>query len=71
MHKNPNKTTKKWIVHLVRDDANPSLQNIFEIHTSKDLDEIVEYCIKIYKESIVLEIKRLKKELKNIVDKYE
>lgn len=70
MYKNPDKITKKWIVHL-KEDANPSLQNIFEIHTSKNLDEVVDYCIKIYKESIALEIKRLKKELKNIIDKYD
>ena len=60
-----NKIDDRWIVFLT-DEASESLQNIFKIKVSRDLDKIIEYCQNIYKKSIELEIKRLNKELKEI-----
>ena len=32
----------------------------------KNLDKIIEYCVKVYKKSLKIEIERLKKELKEL-----
>jgi len=58
---------KRWIVHL-KDTANSSLCEIFEIKVHKDLDVIIKYCTKVYLKSLKLEIKRIEKELNYIKD---
>jgi hypothetical protein len=60
-----NKTTNKWIVHL-KVGANESLFKIFNIMVNKDVDKIIEYCRKIYKKSLIMEIARLQEELKTL-----
>ena len=66
MDKNKNridctKTDERWIVHLDSSyGSNRSLFDIFEIKVNKDLDKIVDYCLKIYEKSLKLELKRLK-----------
>ena len=57
---------QRWIVHLNL-FANESLRSIFKVQVNESLDIIVDYCIEIYKKSLELEIKRLKKELKELV----
>lgn len=59
-----NKIDQRWIVHLT-EDANHSLENIFEINVSEDLDEIIRYCVRLYKKSLEMELKRLHDELGN------
>lgn len=61
-----NKIDERWICHLT-EQANEGLENIFEIKVSKDLDVIIKYCLMKYKESLILETKRLKKKLMGIV----
>jgi len=57
------KTDRRWIV-LLKEGANPSLKKIFNIRLDKDLDKILDYCMKIYKKSLIEEISRLERELK-------
>ena len=54
-----NKTDDRWIVHLYSRGISPSLEKIFEIHVSKDLDKIVDYCFKVYRKSLNMEFDRL------------
>jgi len=56
------KIDDRWIVHLT-EDANKSLQQIFEIKVNKSLDKIIDYCITVYVKSLKMEIKRINKEL--------
>lgn len=62
IYKSETKTDKRWICHLT-EEANESLNKIFEIKANKDLDTIIKYCVDKYKKSLELEMKRIKKEL--------
>jgi hypothetical protein len=53
------KVDERWIVHLSR-FCNTSLEEIFEIKVNKDLDKILSYCLRIYKKSLTMELKRIK-----------
>jgi len=57
------KIDDRWIVNI-KEEANESLKEIFEIKVHKDLNVILNYCADIYKKSLKMEIKRLQKELK-------
>lgn len=46
-----NKIDDRWIVELI-DESNQSLNSIFKIKLSKNLDKIIDYCINIYKKSL-------------------
>lgn len=48
----------RWIVHLAP-DANQSLLEIFEIKVNKDLNKILQYCFKVYRKSLKMELDRL------------
>src|SRR3990172_3432939 len=56
---------KRWIVQLTP-TANQSLKQIFEIKVDEDMDTLVEYCVKLYKKSMLMEIERMKKELNKL-----
>jgi hypothetical protein len=58
-------TTKKWIAKLT-DESNKSLKDIFEIKVMLNVDKLIDYCVKLYKRSISLEIERLRKVLQLI-----
>lgn len=60
-----NKIDDRWIV-ILKNTANKSLRKIFNVKVSKDLDVIINYCIEIYKKSLVMEVKRISEELRNI-----
>lgn len=62
LNKDYRRIDKRWIVHL-KEKANSSLCEIFEIKAHKDLDVIIKYCEKIYLKSLKMEIKRLQKEM--------
>lgn len=62
------KVDDRWIVHLEK-YANQSLKKIFEVKTSKNLDKIVEYCVKLYKKSLKMEIERLETEIERLDNK--
>ena len=63
IYKNSSRIDKRWICHL-KEGANKSLQEIFEIKANKNLDVIIKYCMRKYKQSLKLEINRIEKELK-------
>jgi len=54
---------KRWIVHL-NGDTNQSLEEIFNIKVSKNLNAILDYCTKLYKKSLEMEMKRLEQMIK-------
>lgn len=60
------KIDKRWIVNLFTEEASASLNEIFDIKVSKDLNKIIKYCIDIYKKSLVMEEARIQQELNNI-----
>lgn len=62
IYKSETKIDERWICHLIA-GSNESLETIFEIKASKDLDVIIKYCVDTYKKSLELEITRIKKEL--------
>lgn len=53
---------KRWIVQL-KQTANKSLRDIFDIKVNKDLNKILKYCKNIYIKSLKMEFKRIQKEL--------
>lgn len=57
------KIDERWIA-FVEKKASPSLKKIFKTKLHKDLNVILEYCDKLYIRSLKMEIKRLRKELK-------
>lgn len=61
--KSEDKIDDRWIVHIDGDapGANESLEKIFNIMVSKDLDKIVDYCFDVYEKSLQMELKRLAK----------
>lgn len=59
-----NKIDDRWIVNLKGDKASPSLIQMFDIKVNRDLDKIIDYCVNLYKKSLVAELERIKKELK-------
>ena len=56
-----NRVDDRWIVHLRPEELNPSLIKIFEIKVNKNLDEILKYCIDVYRKSLKMEMKRIDK----------
>lgn len=60
------KIDDRWIVHL-KNTASESLESIFEIKLSKDLEVIIHYCKKLYIKSLKMELVRIQLELKNIL----
>ncbi len=62
IYKSETKIDERWICQLT-EEANESLEKIFEIKANKDLDVIIKYCVDKYKKSLELEMKRIKKEL--------
>ena len=62
LYKNEDKIDERWIVHL-EDSASESLQDIFDIKVSKDLDKIIKYCVRLYLKSLEMEAKRVRSEL--------
>ena len=57
-----NKLDKRWVVHLT-DTSNESLSKLFEIKCNKDLTVILNYCIRLYKKSLKMELKRVSTKL--------
>ena len=57
-----NKITKLWICHLT-EDASESLEKIFKIKTSLNLETILKYCTKTYVKSLKMELKRIENEI--------
>ncbi|MFA5366307.1 MAG: hypothetical protein WC333_00090 [Dehalococcoidia bacterium] len=57
-----NRIDNRWIVHINgnKPGYNASLEKIFNIMVSKDLDKIVAYCIKVYEKSLELELQRVR-----------
>lgn len=56
------KVDERWICYLygeTRTGINPSLKKIWENKVNKDLDKIVDYCLKVYRKSLALEMDRL------------
>jgi hypothetical protein len=55
------KIDERWIVHINgnKPGYNQSLEKIFNIMVSKNLDRIISYCIKVYKSSLDLELQRV------------
>lgn len=58
--------SQTWIVHLSSCSMslpNESLEEIFEPKENKSLVNIIQYCIDIYKKSLMMEVIRINKEL--------
>ena len=64
--KNPENTTKKWIVHLQGNEKYCLImQSVFDIKTGT-LDNLISYCLKVYKEYLILKIEDLQRDLNEV-----
>ena len=52
-------TDERWIVFVSASQSNISLKKIFKIKVNKDLNVILDYCVKIYKKSLEMELVRI------------
>jgi hypothetical protein len=58
-------TTKKWIAYLDTTTSN-SLEDMFEITVMEDVTKLIAHCVKLYKRSLLAELKLLEGKIQEI-----
>ena len=57
----PNKVDERWVIFIDEKKSALYIRKNFEIKANKDLDKLIAYGIKLYKKTLIFEIKKFNK----------